>query len=123
MKEIYDIRQQMPQFAANFFKPFDKDIKYPKMMTHTECGKLKPYLASDKKPVIVQDEEAEKAFLASKTAATVEVAKAIDIPAALPMAAMPLVRPQFEAVDPATVNPIVKRRGRPPAVKLPQDLK
>lgn len=62
MKPIYDIRQQMPQFAANFFPPVNPDIKYPKMMVNPETKK--PYLDGTKKPVVVEDEHEEKLFLA-----------------------------------------------------------
>jgi hypothetical protein len=127
MKLIHDIRQQIPQFAANFFPPYVYQ-PYPRMMVNKETGK--PYLDSAKKPIAVQSEEEEAAFWASKkTAAPVaETAKAVEIPIAA--IAPPVVRQQFEALTPkqaekaAAANETVappKRRGRPP--RLPADLK
>jgi hypothetical protein len=123
MKQIYDIRDQMPKFNANFFPQPDPDVKYPKMMVNPETRK--PYLDAAKNPVLVHSDHEEQLFLARnyKEAPVVE-AKAVEIP----IVAVAPQRAQFEALTPAqaekaaaaneTVAP--KRRGRPP---MPKDLK
>lgn len=118
MKPIYDIRQQIPQFAANFFPQPDPNIKYPKMMTHSEGGKLKPYLDATKKPVIVQSEREEIEFLASKnvSAPAVETAKAVEISVHGAQQAAALTLPQHSAAD---VEQHKRGPGRPP---LPKNL-
>lgn len=113
MKVIHDIRQQIPQFSANFFAPYVYQ-PYPRMMVNKESGK--PYLDATKKAIVVDSEAEESAFWASKTSSVPVVAapKAIDIPAEQPLVVQPM------AVV-AEAEP--KRRGRPPANKLPADLK
>ena|SRR6185437_4301580 len=65
MNKIYDIRDQMPKFAANFFPPYEREGKdYPKMMLNPETKK--PYLDKAKNIIIVASPEEEDAFLASK---------------------------------------------------------
>lgn len=83
MKAIYDIRDQIPKFAANFFEQYDRAGKdYPKMMINKETGK--PYLDKLKKAIVVQDEHEEKLFLAQhyKPEPVVEAPKAVEIAAA-----------------------------------------
>jgi hypothetical protein len=125
MRPLHDIRQQIPQFAANFFPPYVYQ-PYPRMMVNKETGK--PYLDGAKKPIAVQSEEEEAAFWASKKTAVpvAEAAKAIEIP--LSAVAPPVVRQQFEALTPkqaekaaaANETTRVKRRY---TRKLPADLK
>jgi hypothetical protein len=125
MKLIHDIRQQIPQFAANFFPPYVYQ-PYPRMMVNKETGK--PYLDSAKKPIAVQSEEEEAAFWASKkTAAPVaETAKVVEIPIA--SVAPPVIRQQFEALTPkqaekAAAANETTRVKRKYTRKLPADLK
>jgi hypothetical protein len=124
MKPLHDIRDQMPKFAANFFPPYEYQ-PYPRMMVDkTNPAKPKPYLDEVGKPKAVHSEAEEAAFWASlapkSSVPAVEAPKAIEVLVAAPK---PVERHQFEAIDPATVNVAPKRRGRPPSVKLPADLK
>lgn len=139
MKEIHDIRQSIPQFTANHFPQY-KYQAYPRMMVNRDTGK--PYLDAIRKPVKVDSMEAEIEFWASKgfkatlvtnprtdvvetTLAAIGEApvadkapKAVEIPVAAPaVAAAPA------EVAAASSEQAPKRRGRPPANKLPADLK
>lgn len=77
MKIIQDIRQQIPQFSANFFPPYVYQ-PYPRMMVdNTNPAKPKPYLDASKKPIAVHSEQEEAAFWAAIKPA-VEAPKAID---------------------------------------------
>lgn len=114
MQKIYDIRDQIPRFSANFFKPADPNVRYPKMMINKETGK--PYLDHMKRGIVVNSEEEETAFWAQKTSVPVAGPKAVEIA----VAATQVVEQEAKVVE-AAEEP--KRRGRPPAVKLPADLK
>ena len=95
MKAIYDIRDQIPKFAANFFEPYDRTGKdYPKMMLKPDG---KPHLDKTKKPVIVQDEHEEKLFLAQHY--------------------KPDPAPVAQTVEVAAEEPIKRGPGRPPMPK------
>lgn len=63
----HDIRMNVPQYNPEVFKQFERhgrDHKYPRMMTHEDQGKLVPYKHPNGKPVVVQNEHEEHAFLA-----------------------------------------------------------
>jgi len=92
MKPIHDIRQQIPQFSANYFPPYEYR-PYPRMMVNKETGK--PYLDKTRKPVIVQDEHEEKLFLAQHYKP----------------------EPVAEAVEVAVEEPVKRGPGRPPMPK------
>jgi hypothetical protein len=97
MQKIYDIRDQIPRFAANFFKPADPSVRYPKMMINKETGK--PYLDHMKRGIVVNSEEEETAFWADKgEVPAVEAPKAVEV---------------------AVEEPIRRGPGRPP---LPKNL-
>ena len=98
MKEIHDIRQQIPQFSANYFTPVEYQ-PYPRMMVDkTNPAKPKPYLDELGKPKAVYSADEEAAFWASKTSVpVVEAPKAIEVLVAAPK---PVERHQFEAVTP-----------------------
>lgn len=116
MQKIHDIRQQIPQFSANFFPPYEYH-PYPRMMVNKETGK--PYKDNANNNVIVQDEHEEKVFLAQHSKPEVkEEAKAVEIP----LAAVVPARQQFEAVAPAEVKEPVREK-RKYTRKLPADLK
>lgn len=127
MKLIHDIRQQIPQFAANFFPPYVYQ-PYPRMMVNKETGK--PYLDAAKKPIAVQSEEEEAAFWASKKSAVpvAEAAKSIEIPVAAIQVVVP-PRAVFEALTPMqaekamAANETVGRVKRKYTRKLPANLK
>jgi len=148
MKEIHDIRQQIPQFAANHFPQY-KYEPYPRMMVNKQTGK--PYLDAIKKPVVVDSMEAEIEFWASKgfkatlvtnprtdvvettleatgAAPVVEQAKAIEIPMIASAPAPAPVRAVFEALTPAqaekaAANNETVRPKRKYTRKLPANLK
>lgn len=101
MKAIYDIRDQIPKFAANFFEPYDRAGKdYPKMMLKPDG---KPHLDKTKKPVVVQDEHEEKLFLAQHYKPE----------------PVPVVTPEVAAiaVDSSPVAEVKRGPGRPPMPK------
>ncbi len=88
MKVIHDIRQQIPQFSANYFPPYTYQ-PYPRMMVNKETGK--PYLDKQKKPVIVQDEHEEKLFLAGIAPAP-KVVEVAESPMTMDVSAEPIKR-------------------------------
>jgi hypothetical protein len=139
MNEIHDIRDQMPKFSANFFKPYVHQ-DYPRMMVNRTTGK--PYLDGAKKPIAVDSVEAEITFWASKgikanavknngridmvfeageAAPVIEAAKAIEIPIAA--VAPPIARQVFEALTPKQAEKVETRLKRKYTRKLPADLK
>lgn len=86
----------IPQFDPNFFEPYDRAGKdYPKMMINKETGK--PYLDKTKKPVVVQDENEERLFVAQHYKA----------------------EPVAQTVEVGLEEPIKRGPGRPP---LPKNL-
>lgn len=121
MKQIYDIRDQMPKFSANFFKPYEYQ-PYPRMMVDkTNPAKPKPYLDEVGKPKAVHSEEEEAAFWASlapkSSAPVVEAPKAIEVLVAAPK---PVERHQFEALTPVeAAKAEVPRKKRKYTRKLP----
>lgn len=115
MKPIHDIRQQIPQFSANFFAPYVYQ-PYPRMMVNKETGK--PYKDKANNNVVVQDEHEEKLFLAQHYKPEAEpVAKAIDIPV---VQTAPVVQP-MTVLAVAEAAPV--REKRKYTRKLPADLK
>jgi hypothetical protein len=122
---IHDIRNQMPKFDANYFPPYEYR-PFPRMMVNKETGK--PYRDKANRIVIVNDEHAEKLFLAEHCKPEEKPEpKAIEIPVAAPAGGVSgwLPRQQFEAVTPAEAdklsNPV--REKRKYTRKLPKDLK
>jgi hypothetical protein len=121
MKVIYDIRQQIPQFSANFFTPYNRDEhgNYPRMMVDkTNPDFLKPYKHKNGKEVVVNSAEEEAEFWASLEAKkpVVEAPKAIDVLVAAPK---PIERHQFEAITPVDAAKAETKQKRKYTRKLP----
>jgi len=110
MNKIYDIRDQMPKFAANFFPPYEREGKdYPKMMINPETKK--PYLDKAKNIIVVQDEHEEKLFLAQHYKP--ETPKSIDVLVA--NADLPVAQVEQRLAEADT--PAKRGPGRPPMPK------